>query len=308
MSGSKDGTSHQAYYHYGEPNSRAFSDEAAYIVGRQGFLAGFQALNRYLTGMMDGSIGWRSQEMVEAILNVLDPLRAFYGISRGEVYEADPWDQTDPRDLEQGMRRHTLKDDGLDSSVRPGLRSLIRGVVARQEDSFDEFIEGAAFLYGFTLYGWKDGVSSQNRQKIAHERASQEAQRARQTTAQLALLGGLLAAEPIQASSGQWDPVLERARTYADVAAELANEMVKLPDFRALCRVTVNGTFRNVRVKTPSFVILDEAHANPYGDAWATNREAGRTRARAKVEEQQERRLRRLLDDDGPGSERVVEL
>lgn len=65
----------------------------------------------------------------------------------------------------------------------------------------------------------------------------------------LKTLGDMLEASPIYTTGGETDPIYDQPRTYADMQAEIANELVSLPDYRAKVRLaTGRGITEHVLV------------------------------------------------------------
>ncbi len=116
-----------------------------------------------------------------------------------------------------------------------------------------------------------------------------------------------LAEHPILVDSGQWEPIYDRPRSYADVEAEIASSLVSLPKFRARCRLQGPHGPVERAIKTAEF-----EDRVPSSDADAMlSRIRDRTRANycAPVDEVLRAiELRKSGSDDGPGTVRRTPL
>ncbi|MCC6236800.1 MAG: hypothetical protein IT299_04410 [Dehalococcoidia bacterium] len=84
-------------------------------------------------------------------------------------------------------------------------------------------------------------------------RAGTETYAAARLAWQLHTLALALLREPIFVDSGQWEPIYDRPRSYADVEGEIASRLVNLPKYQARGRLLVDTNVREVDVQTPTF-------------------------------------------------------
>jgi hypothetical protein len=47
----------------------------------------------------------------------------------------------------------------------------------------------------------------------------------------------VLAADPVMVDSGQFEPILDKPRTYADVQNQIATDLANLPQYHARCKL-----------------------------------------------------------------------
>ena len=79
---------------------------------------------------------------------------------------------------------------------------------------------------------------------------------------QLIQLSAALAKEPILVGSGQYEPILDKPRTYADVQSEITSRLANLPRYTARCKLSQGDALIEVTIKTlPPLVQGDVADA-----------------------------------------------
>jgi hypothetical protein len=88
---------------------------------------------------------------------------------------------------------------------------------------------------------------------VATERAEAEFRRAAEAVEWLFDLGVAVVTDPILVNSGQWEATYDHPRTYADVQAETASNLVGLPKYHAYCRLLQDNQGVEHMIHTPEY-------------------------------------------------------
>lgn len=226
---------------------------------------GLQAVNTYLSELMNGRVLPRSSEAAELLTNALLTLPQLMGVTHHSYFE---W-----ADSLWNSRRYDIRNGKASELIlrvvysAPRTKESLRAYVA-----FLEPLLGSNTLVGSTSFfqGTENGFSGwlERSGNLADAlRSNFWGSTAEVPLVDLALvwlgeLAQLLVEEPILVDSGQWEPIYDKPRTYGDIEAEIASTLVSLPVFRARCRLIRPDGVREHTVRTPRFDQSKRRHGN----------------------------------------------
>ncbi|MGE0229256.1 MAG: type IV secretory system conjugative DNA transfer family protein [Dehalococcoidia bacterium] len=220
-------------------------DGAAYEINRprqsyrsspEALKDGVRELDEYLVEMMEHRIELNSQAEMRRIANIIVTLRAYIGFAP-ELHEV------------MGRTEYPFPAESL-HALLPFIDLMIRafdetlGHVQPKEGkrARDMMREVAPRLREARLRYWQSRHWEAEQADANQMRALEEMRAVFPMAFDIHSLGRELRANPILVDSGQWEPIFDRRRSYADVEAEIASELVNLPKFRARSKLlTGNG-------------------------------------------------------------------
>lgn len=140
-----------------------------------------------------------------------------------------------------------------------------------------------------------------NESETATRLATQEAQRFLEFFRALHAIAIALRQVPILLDSGQYEPIYDRPRTYADVQNEIATTLVILKPYHARCRLRQGNQLVEYTIKTfPPTPISDPQEAAARVERIRAQSRGKYCRPRDEVEREIDQRHRRLREGDEP--------
>ena len=281
-----------------------FFDEGSYYASRGTLLDGVHSINAWLVDLMERRLGLKGS--ISRLFDIIFPLRAYFRIAPFEEPAL-----ARPFQTEAELRRQSPKLRLVGWIDGMGEEEIRATIAAELAGNFDPKEEGARYAFKRlvfweahleTLMGRKDPEVVRG---IARQRALFETLELVDVIKDLLVLGAFLTSNPILVDSGQWQPIRDRSRTYADVEGEIASRLVNQPQFHAICKVTRDGQPEEHAIRTAGyFEILDEAHTSRRQEEIRRQTRGAFCRTRASVEAERARRER--LDADQRQTSRAV--
>lgn len=197
-----------------------------YWSGSTAIETGLRLINEYLVELMEGRLSMGTNAEASKILHICEVLRGALEIAP-DAQPRQSWRSRVPPEtstaLDEYLRHSVAQSDPAARNEAKELFVLARQAAAPRRD---------------------DGQGPQPEQIARSELLNLD-----RFVAWLRGLGNALATTPILVDSGQWEPYFDKPRTYADIEAEIASDLVSMPKYRARYRVqTAEGTLH-----TPEF-------------------------------------------------------
>lgn len=197
-----------------------------YWSGSTAFEIGLRQINDYLVELMEGRLTMGTGAEASKIAGICEVLRGVLQIA------------PDARPRQSGRAL-------LPAETSQALEEYLRQLVAQSDPAARDAAQEAFILARQSVAPRRDDGQGPQPEQIAHR----ELFHLDRFVVWLRSLGKALATAPILVDSGQWEPRYEKPRTYADIEAEIASDLVGLPKYRARYRAqTAEGTLH-----TPEF-------------------------------------------------------
>lgn len=190
-----------------------------YYYNRDALVSGLERIGRYLVDVMEGRVRVGAPNEVPHLYAIVEMLRGAMCVARTMRFQADQ---------------------------NPPLRE-------EEAQSFRDYLE--AFVQ--SPLGYRPVTSARERFAEQRQRAwggsRQEVDRLDWYVDWLRQLAAALAEDPIKVDSGQWEPIYDRPRSYADVEGEVASGLVNLPKYRARGRLLRANDVVEYIIRTPDY-------------------------------------------------------
>lgn len=190
---------------------------------------GLKLMNGYFVACMEASIDGGSAAEAAEITDIVVALRGLIGFA------------PDARDMGSGRQ-------SLDQATIEALREYL-GLAVADGPALDALKHAEARLSSARVAALPIGYTGPSRE----DRAESDVLRLKLFVSWLRKLGQGLAKTPILVDSGQWEAVADRPRSYADVEAEMASDLVGLDKYEARFKVLTGRMTMEGTVRTPEF-------------------------------------------------------
>lgn len=230
----------------------SFKDGGGYHAHRDDLKQAIDFLNRYFVDAMEGKVSaWSEAEMRHVAL-ILWVLRSYLGFHNDYILQSHP--------IEGG--RYLVADWKLVAPSKAIARMFATfivqfGKLANRTESSKRTTPSNALYDALLLQAHaqvdRATVGDQEFIRLVQARALETYYRTMEFLAAILQLARSLAVTPILADTGQWAPVLERPRSYADIEDQIGSELVNLPKFHARCRLQAGASIAEYSIVTPTY-------------------------------------------------------
>lgn len=223
-----------------------------YFSSLRDIMVGLKSIDQWLIAKMERRALSGSKEEVYLLGSILVSLRGCFGIAeQRRISMEDLFDQWKELDLPEGSR----------SALFGGLFLLVQGENARKV--FTEYREERRqYLWRSmgNLSPFRARKSEEERRQASDDWAQWEYEHLIKWSLRLMMLGLELAGSPIMVNSGQYEPIYDRPRAYADVLNEIATGLANLHPYHAKCKMLQGGKVEEHNIRTLPAQEAGEAH------------------------------------------------